>query len=132
MTRDIVLIIRRIWSGKMLINYGKIKFGLDYDYETLDKIKTSEQISVGAKINFYKDTNLIMSARKDLISDKSIGNTIGLNYENDCLAVNLNYFTDFTAIDDIKNSRGFSFNIVLKPFGTTKKLGKVKNFGPAL
>ena len=114
------------------LNFGKIKFGLDYDYETLNKIKTSEQISIGAKINFYKDTNLIMSARKDLMSDKSIGNAIGLNYENNCLALNLNYFTDFTVIDDIKNSRGFSFNIVLKPFGTSKKLGKVKNFGPAL
>ena len=114
------------------LNFGEIKFGLDYDYETLNKIKTSEQISIGAKINFYKHTDLIMSARKDLMNDKSIGNTIGLNYENDCLAISLNYFTDFTAIDDIKNSRGFSINIVLKPFGTSKQLGKVKNFGPTL
>ena len=114
------------------LNFGKIKLGFDYDYETLNKIKTSEQISIGAKLNFYKHINLIMSARKDLMSDKSIGNAIGLNYENDCLAVNLNYFTDFTAIDDIKNSRGFSINIVLKPFGTSKQLGKVKNFGPTL
>jgi len=114
------------------LNFGEIKFGIDYDYETLNKIKTSEQISIGAKINFYKDTDLIMSVRKDLMSDKSIGNAIGLNYENDCLAISLNYFTDFTVIDDIKNSRGFSINIVLKPFGTSKKLGKVKNFGPTL
>ena len=114
------------------LNFGEIKLGFDYDYETLNKIKTSEQISIGAKLNFYKHINLIMSARKDLMSDKSIGNAIGLNYENDCLAVNLNYFTDFTAIDDIKNSRGFSINIVLKPFGTSKQLGKVKNFGPTL
>jgi len=114
------------------LNFGKIKFGLDYDYETSNKIKTSEQISIGAKINFYKDTNFIMSARKDLMSDKSIGNAIGLNYENDCLAINLNYFKDFTVIDNIKNSRGFSFTIVLKPFGTGKKYGKVKNFGPDL
>ncbi|MDA9137528.1 hypothetical protein N9J61_03250 [Pelagibacterales bacterium] len=114
------------------LNFGEIKLGFDYDYETLNKIKTSEQISIGAKLNFYKHINLIMSARKDLMSDKSIGNAIGLNYENDCLALNLNYFTDFTAIDDIKNSRGFSINIVLKPFGTSKQLGKVKNFGPTL
>ena len=114
------------------LNFGEIKLGFDYDYETLNKIKTSEQISIGAKLNFNKHINLIMSARKDLMSDKSIGNAIGLNYENDCLAVNLNYFTDFTAIDDIKNSRGFSINIVLKPFGTSKQLGKVKNFGPTL
>ena len=114
------------------LDFGEIKFGLHYDYETLNKIQTSEQISIGAKINFYKDTDLIMSARKDLMNDKSIGNNIGLNYENDCLAISLNYFTDFTVIDDIKNSRGFSINIVLKPFGTSKQLGKVKNFGPTL
>ena len=66
------------------------------------------------------------------MTDKSIGNAIGLYFENDCLAINFDYFRDFTVVDDIKNSRGFSFNITLKPFGTSKKLGKVKNFGPNL
>ena len=114
------------------IEIGKVKLGFDYDYETLNKIKTSEQISIGAKIDFIKSTKLIMSIRKDLMSDKSIGNSMGLHYENDCLAINFDYYRDFTSIDDIKNSRGFSFNIVLKPFGTSKQLGKVRNFGPSL
>jgi len=114
------------------LNFDKIKFGFDYDYETSNKIKTSEQISIGAKVNFYKDTNLIMSARKDLMSDKSIGNAFGIHYENDCLAINFDYFRDFTAIDDIENSRGFSFTITLKPFGTSKQAGKIRNFGPDL
>ena len=114
------------------LNFDKIKFGFDYDYETSNRIKTSEQISIGAKVNFYKDTNLIMSARKDLMSDKSIGNAFGIHYENDCLAINFDYFRDFTAIDDIKNSRGFSFTITLKPFGTSKQAGKIRNFGPDL
>ena len=114
------------------LNLGKINFGFDYDYETSNKIKTSEQISIGAKVNFYKDTNLIMSARKDLMSDKSIGNAFGLHYENDCLAINFDYFRDLTIVNDIKNSRGFSFTITLKPFGTSKQRGKVKNFGPEL
>ena len=114
------------------LDFDKIKFGFDYDYETSNKIKTSEQISIGAKVNFYKDTNLIMSARKNLMSDKSIGNAFGIHYENDCLAINIDYFRDFTAIDDIKNSRGFSFTITLKPFGTSKQAGKIRNFGPDL
>jgi len=114
------------------VELGKIKFGFDYDYETLNKIKTSEQISIGAKVDFVKNTDLILSIRKDLMTDKSIGNAIGLYFENDCLAINFDYFRDFTVVDDIKNSRGFSFNITLKPFGTSKKLGKVKNFGPNL
>jgi LPS-assembly protein len=114
------------------LDFDKIKFGFDYDYETSNKIKTSEQISIGAKVNFYKDTNLIMSARKDLMSDKSIGNAFGIHYENDCLAINFDYFRDFTVIEDIEKSRGFSFTITLKPFGTSKQAGKIRNFGPDL
>ena len=112
------------------IAIGALKFGIDYDYETSNKIRTSEQISFGAKINFIRSTDLILSIRKDLMSDNNIGKAIGLHYEDDCLAINLDYFRDYTVINDIKNSRGISFNIVLKPFGTSKKLGKVKNFGP--
>ena len=114
------------------IKFGRLKLGLDYDYETTNKIKTSEQISVGAKVDIFKDTNLIMSIRKDLMSDKSIGNALGLHYENDCLALNFDFFRDFVAIDDIKNSHGFSFTITLKPFGTSKQAGRIRNFGPEL
>ena len=112
------------------VTLGKVKFGFDYDYETSSRIKTSEQISIGTKINVFSDTELIMSLRKDLMSDKSIGNAFGLHYENDCLSINFDYFRDFTAVDDIKNSRGYSFTITLKPFGTSKQRGKVRNFGP--
>ncbi len=111
---------------------GKVKFGFDYDYETLDKIKTSEQISVGAKLNIFKDTEFIMSVRKNLMTDKSIGNALGAHYENDCLAINFDYFRDFTAVGDITDSHGFSFTITLKPFGTSKQAGKIRNFGPNL
>ena len=114
------------------IELGKIKFAFDYDYEAANKIKTSEQISFGAKIRILKDTHLITSIRKDLISDKSIGNSVGLYFENDCLAINFDHYRDFTSISDIKNSRGYSFTITLKPFGTSKQAGKVRNFGPEL
>ncbi len=114
------------------INYKKYKFGFDYDYETSNRIKTSEQISAGTKIQLIKDTHLIASIRKSLMTEKSIGNAFGLHYENDCLAINFDYFKDFTAVNDIKNSRGFSFTVTLKPFGTTKQQGKTRNFGPEL
>tara|TARA_Y100000389_G_scaffold192693_1_gene220468 strand:+ start:2191 stop:4275 length:2085 start_codon:yes stop_codon:yes gene_type:complete len=114
------------------LNLGKIKFGFDYDYETLEKVKTSEQISVGAKLSLFKDTKFITSVRKNLMTDKSIGNSFGAHYENDCLAINFDYFRDFTAVDDITDSHGFSFTITLKPFGTSKQAGKVRNFGPDL
>ena len=114
------------------IKIGKIKFGIDYDYESLNRVKTSEQISIGAKFNLAKYTDIIASARKDLLSEKSIGNALGIYYENDCLGIKLDYYRDFTAVDDIKNSRGFSFTITLKPFGTSKNYGKIRNFGPDL
>ena len=114
------------------INIGNIKFGFDYDYESNNRIKTSEQISIGTKVNLRKDINLIASIRKDLMKEKSIGNAVGIHYENDCLAINFDYFKDFTAVGDIKNSHGFSFTITLKPFGTSKQQGKTRNFGPDL
>ena len=115
-----------------LIEYEKVKFAFDYVYDTNNRKKISEQISAGTKLNLSKDLNFIASLRKDLMNDKSFGNAIGLHYENDCLAVNFDYFKDFTVVDDIKNSRGFSFTVTLKPFGSTKNYGKVKNFGPSL
>lgn len=114
------------------VKFGRYKFGFDYDYETSNKIKTSEQISIGTKVDFLKDISLVASIRKNLMTEKSIGNAFGMHYENDCLAINLDYFRDFTAIDDIKNSRGFSFTITLKPFGSSKQTGKTRNFGPEL
>ncbi|MDC3263403.1 hypothetical protein OAU47_04075 [Pelagibacterales bacterium] len=114
------------------IKINKIKFGFDYDYETSNRIKTSEQISLGAKLSLNKYTDVIASVRKDLLTEKSIGNALGVYYENDCLAINLDYYRDFTAVDDITNSSGFSFTITLKPFGTSKNYGKIKNFGPNL
>jgi LPS-assembly protein len=114
------------------INIGKVKFGFDYDYETTDRVKTSEQISIGTKINLAKHTNIIASTRKDLLSEKSIGNAFGIYYENDCLAINLDYYRDLTAVHDIKFKEGFSFTITLKPFGTSKNYGKVRNYGPDL
>ena len=112
------------------LTLGKVKFGFDYDYETQNKIKTTEQISVGAKLKLFKDTEFIMSVRKNLMTDKSIGNAFGAHYENDCLAINFDYFRDFTAVGDITDSHGFSFTITLKPFGTSKQTGRIKNFGP--
>mgnify|MGYP001450086612 FL=1 len=66
------------------------------------------------------------------MTQKSIGNAFGLHYENDCIAINLDYFNDLTIVGDKKNSKGFSFTVTLKPFGTSKKRGKTRNFGPKL
>tara|TARA_B100001057_G_scaffold469344_1_gene529549 strand:+ start:2568 stop:4664 length:2097 start_codon:yes stop_codon:yes gene_type:complete len=114
------------------INIGRYKFGLDYDYETSNKVKTSEQVSMGTKVELLNNITIIASARKNLMTQKSIGNAFGMHYENDCIAINLDYFNDFTIVGDLKNSKGFSFTVTLKPFGTSKQRGKTRNFGPEL
>ena len=53
-------------------------------------------------------------------------------YENDCLGIDFNYYRDLTKDRDIEESDGFSFTIVLKPFGSTNNYGKNKVFGPRI
>ena len=53
-------------------------------------------------------------------------------YENGCLGIDFNYYRDLTQDRDISESDGFSFTIVLKPFGSTKSYGKNKVFGPRI
>ena len=67
---------------------------------------------------------------KNLDSNKNIGYQYGILYENDCLGIDFNYYRDLTKDRDIKESDGFSFTIVLKPFGSTKvwrKDGKLRS-----
>ena len=52
--------------------------------------------------------------------------------KHNCLGIDLNYYRDMTMDRDIKESDGYSFTIVLKPFGSTRSYGKSKVFGPQL
>ena len=69
---------------------------------------------------------------KNLDTNKNIGYQYGILYENDCLGIDFNYYRDLTKDRDIKESDGFSFTIVLKPFGSTNNYGKNKVFGPRI
>ena len=68
----------------------------------------------------------------NLDSNKNIGYQYGVLYENDCLGIDFNYYRDLTKDRDIEESDGFSFTIVLKPFGSTNNYGKNKVFGPEI
>ena len=83
----------------------------------------SKGIVIFSENDIKKDT-------KNLDTNKNIGYQYGLLYENDCLGVDFNYYRDLTVDRDIEESSGFSFTIVLKPFGSTKNYGKIKTFGP--
>jgi len=119
---------------KLNINsYSKIhnlKLAIDYDYTSAKYSVAKEQIAIGGEYNFYRDFYIKFTGSKNLDTNKNIGYQYGLLYENDCLGVDFNYYRDLTVDRDIEESSGFSFTIVLKPFGSTKNYGKIKTFGP--
>ena len=113
--------------------YNKIydmTIAIDYDYNSGKYTTPNEQIGIGAEYNFKDDFFFKFTGSKNLDTNKNIGYQYGLLYENDCLGVDLNYFRDLTKDRDIAESDGYSFTIVLKPFGSTKNYGKNKVFGP--
>ena len=109
-----------------------LKFKLDYDYTSGKYSSTNEQIAIGGEYNFQKNFYLKFTGTKDIDTNKNIGYQYGLLYEDNCLGIDLNYYRDLTIDRDIKESDGYSFTIVLKPFGSTRSYGKNKVFGPSI
>ncbi len=112
--------------------FNDLKLAMDYDYTSGKYNTAKEQLAIGGEYNFGKDFYLKFTGSKNLDTNKNIGYQYGLLYENDCLGIDLNYYRDLTVDRDIEESDGFSFTVVLKPFGSTKNYGKVKTFGPEL
>ncbi len=119
-------------NSNLLLALDNFSLGVDYDYNSGKYFTPSEQIRVGSKFKFSNDFEFNLTGHKNLDINKNIGYQYGLLYENDCLGVDLNYYRDLTKDRDVEESYGYSFTIVLKPFGTTKKYGKTKVFGPRL
>ena len=103
---------------------------MEYDYVSSDFLHKSEQLGLATKIKFEKDMNFIFSGRRDLSTQENIGYEAGIVYENDCLAINFKYYRDLTRFKDIEDTKGLSFLITLKPFGSSKSFGKSRVFGP--
>jgi len=118
-----------------LNSYNQInnfKLAIDYDYTSGKYNTPEEQIAIGGEYKLADDFKLKFTGSKNLDTNKNIGYQYGLLYENDCLGIDLNYYRDLTSDRDISESDGFSFTIVLKPFGSTNNYGKVKTFGPQI
>ena len=109
-----------------------LKLKLDYDYTSGKYSDINEQIALGGEYNFKKNFFLKFTGTKNLDTNKNIGYQYGLLYEDNCLGIDLNYYRDMTIDRDIKESDGYSFTIVLKPFGSTRNYGKSKVFGPLI
>ena len=116
-------------------SYSKIynlKLKIDYDYTSGKYSSINEQIALGGEYNFKDNFYLKFTGTKDIDTNKNIGYQYGLLYEDNCLGIDLNYYRDKTIDRDIRESDGYSFTIVLKPFGSTRSYGKSKVFGPLI
>ena len=112
--------------------FGDLIFAINYDY-TSGKYNTSaEQVAVGGKYELGNDLFIKFTGAKNLDTNKNIGYQYGILYENDCLGIDLNYYRDLTIDRDVAESYGYSFTIVLKPFGSTNNYGKNIVFGPKI
>ena len=119
-------------NTNFLLAAEKLSLGVDYDYNSGKYFTASEQLRIASKFEFLENLKFNFNAARNLFTDKNIGYQYGFLYENDCIGVDLNYYRDLTKDRDVKESYGYSFTIVLKPFGTTKQYGKTKVFGPVL
>ncbi len=115
--------------------YSKIydlKLKIDYDYTSGKYSSINEQIAIGGEYNFKNNFYFKFTGTKDIDTNKNIGYQYGLLYEDNCLGIDLNYYRDKTIDRDIIGSYGYSFTIVLKPFGSTRSYGSNKVFGPII
>ncbi len=112
--------------------FGDLIFAINYDYTSGKYNSTAEQVAVGGKYELENNLFIRFTGAKNLDSNKNIGYQYGVLYENDCLGIDFNYYRDLTKDRDIKESDGFSFTVVLKPFGSTNNYGKNKVFGPRI
>ncbi len=119
-------------NANLLLTLDKFSLGIDYDYNSGKYYTASEQVRIGSKFEFAKNFQLNLNGARNIDTNNNIGYQYGLLYENDCIGVDLNYYRDLTKDRDVAESYGYSFTVVLKPFGSTRQYGNTKIFGPKL
>ncbi len=112
--------------------FGDLIIALNYDYTSGKYNTPAEQLAVGGKYKLHNNLFIKFTGAKNIDTNKNIGYQYGILYENDCLGIDLNYYRDLTIDRDVAESYGYSFTIVLKPFGSTNNYGKNKVFGPKI
>ena len=119
-------------NANLLLSLENFTLGIDYDYNSGKYFTASEQIRIGSKFEFANNFQFKINGARNIDTNNNIGYQYGLLYENDCIGIDLNYYRDLTKDRDVAESYGYSFTIVLKPFGSTKQYGSNKVFGPKL
>ena len=119
-------------NANLLLAINNFSLGVDYDYNSGKYYTASEQVRIGSKYEFANNFIFNFNGAKNIDTNNNIGYQYGLLYENDCIGIDLNYYRDLTKDRDVAESYGYSFTIVLKPFGSTRQYGNTKVFGPKL
>ncbi len=119
-------------NANLLLTMNNFRLGVDYDYNSGKYYTASEQIRIGSKFEFANNFQFNLNGAKNIDTNNNIGYQYGILYENDCIGIDLNYYRDLTKDRDVAESYGYSFTIVLKPFGSTRQYGNTKIFGPKL
>ena len=119
-------------NANLHLELDRFSLGIDYDYNSGKYYTASEQIRIGSKFEFANNFTFNLNGAKNIDTNNNIGYQYGFLYENDCLGIDLNYYRDLTKDRDVAESYGYSFTIVLKPFGSTRQYGNTKVFGPKL
>ncbi len=122
----------RSFNANTFNTLGDLIFALNYDYTSGKYNTPAEQVAIGGKYKIDNNLFIKFTGSKNLDTNKNIGYQYGILYENDCLGIDLNYYRDLTKDRDVAESYGYSFTIVLKPFGSTNNYGKNKVFGPKI
>ncbi len=122
----------RSFNANTFNTFGDLVFALNYDYTSGKYSTPAEQIAVGGKYKIDNNLFIKFTGAKNLDTNKNIGYQYGILYENDCLGIDLNYYRDLAKDRDVAESYGYSFTVVLKPFGSTNNYGKNKVFGPKI
>ena len=122
----------RSFNANTFNRFGDFIFALNYDYTSGKYNIPAEQVAVGGKYKLDNNLFIKFTGAKNLDTNKNIGYQYGILYENDCLGLDLNYYRDLTKDRDVEESYGYSFTVVLKPFGSTNNYGKNKVFGPEI
>ncbi len=119
-------------NANLLLALDRFSLGIDYDYNSGKYYAASEQIRIGSKFEFANHFQFNLNGARNIDTNNNIGYQYGLLYENDCIGIDLNYYRDLTKDRDVAESYGYSFTVVLKPFGSTRQYGNNKVFGPKL
>ena len=109
--------LNKFHKHQIQTSFANEKNSLLANYYKLDEIGENEFIEGKYAYNFDNNINILLTARKNLLTNRSENNSLELNYESDCLKFGLSLSKNFYSNDDVKTANNLTLFLMLKPFG---------------